>query len=93
MSWSARVSTTIEDSADALAKVNSGAGEADFPEAQDQAEHAGTLPEQETVSGTLADLAGLAAGLESPALVVVGDVVAVGAGIAAAARTAVAAHV
>ena len=53
----------------------------------------GTLPEQETVSGTLADLAGLAAGLESPALVVVGDVVAVGAGIAAAARTAVAAHV
>ena len=39
----------------------------------------GTLPEQESVSGTLADLAELAAGLESPALVVVGDVVAVGA--------------
>ena len=35
----------------------------------------GTLPEQESVSGTLADLAELAAGLESPALVVVGDVV------------------
>ncbi len=38
----------------------------------------GTLPEQESVSGTLADLAELAEGLESPALVIVGDVVAVG---------------
>ncbi len=45
----------------------------------------GTLPEQESVSGTLADLAELAAGLESPALVIVGDVVAVGANLAAAA--------
>jgi uroporphyrin-III C-methyltransferase len=44
----------------------------------------GTLPEQESVSGTLADLAELAARLESPALVIVGDVVAVGANLAAA---------
>jgi len=41
----------------------------------------GTLPDQESVSGCLGDLAELAAGLESPALVVVGDVVAVGAQI------------
>ena len=39
----------------------------------------GTLPDQESVSGTLADLAELTAGLESPALVIVGEVVAVGA--------------
>ena len=38
----------------------------------------GTLPEQESVSGTLANLAELAIGLDSPALVIVGDVVAVG---------------
>jgi uroporphyrin-III C-methyltransferase len=38
----------------------------------------GTLPDQESVSGSLGDLAALADGLESPALVVVGDVVAVG---------------
>jgi len=44
----------------------------------------GTLPDQESVSGTLADLAELAAGLESPALVIIGDVVAVGAVIASA---------
>jgi uroporphyrin-III C-methyltransferase len=51
----------------------------------------GTLPDQETVAGTLGDLAELAAGLESPALVVVGDVVAVGANLAAALTTSVAA--
>lgn len=45
----------------------------------------GTLPDQTCVSGTLADLAELAAGLMSPALVIVGDVVAVGAELAAAA--------
>ena len=44
----------------------------------------GTLPNQESVLATLADLAEQAAGLESPALVVVGDVVAVGAQLAAA---------
>ena len=38
----------------------------------------GTLPEQESVSGALSDLPGLAIGLESPALVIVGDVVDVG---------------
>jgi uroporphyrin-III C-methyltransferase len=37
---------------------------------------AGTTPEQETVVGTLATIAEDAAGLESPALIVVGDVVA-----------------
>ena len=41
----------------------------------------GTLPDHESVSGRLDDLAELAAGLASPALVVVGDVVAVGAQI------------
>jgi uroporphyrin-III C-methyltransferase len=51
----------------------------------------GTLPDQESVSGTLADLAELAHGLESPALIVVGDVVAVGAELAAALTTSVAA--
>jgi uroporphyrin-III C-methyltransferase len=35
----------------------------------------GTLPEQEVVTGTLAQIAGLADGLEPPALVVVGEVV------------------
>ena len=44
----------------------------------------GTLPDQESVSGTLETLAELAAGLESPALVIVGEVVAVGASLAAA---------
>jgi len=39
----------------------------------------GTLPEQETVSGRLDELADLAVDLPTPALVVVGDVVAVGA--------------
>ena len=48
----------------------------------------GTLPDQESVSGCLADLAELAAGLESPALVVVGDVVAVGARITSTAAEA-----
>ena len=51
----------------------------------------GTLPDQESVAGTLGDLAELATGLESPALVVVGDVVAVGASLAAALTTSVAA--
>jgi uroporphyrin-III C-methyltransferase len=51
----------------------------------------GTLPDQETVAGTLGDLAELAAGLESPALVVVGEVVAVGASLAAALTASVAA--
>jgi uroporphyrin-III C-methyltransferase len=46
----------------------------------------GTLPDQEAVFGTLADIAGLAADLESPALVIVGDVVAVGQSLAAAQR-------
>jgi len=45
----------------------------------------GTLPDQESVSGCLDDLAELAAPLESPALVVIGDVVAVGAALTAAA--------
>jgi uroporphyrin-III C-methyltransferase len=44
----------------------------------------GTLPDQESVSGTLANLARLAAGLGSPALVLVGDVVAIGAALAQA---------
>lgn len=44
----------------------------------------GTLPDQESVSGTLADLAELADGLASPALVIVGKVVAVGADLARA---------
>ena len=51
----------------------------------------GTLPDQQSVAGTLGDLAELATGLESPALVVVGDVVAVGASLAAALTTSVAA--
>jgi uroporphyrin-III C-methyltransferase len=45
----------------------------------------GTLPDQETVTGTLGDLAELAEGLESPALVVVGEVVSVGVRLAEAA--------
>ena len=45
----------------------------------------GTLPDQESVSGCLDDLAELAAPLESPALVVIGDVVAVGVALSAAA--------
>ena len=45
----------------------------------------GTLPEQESVTGCLHDLAELAAPLESPALVVIGDVVAVGVALSAAA--------
>jgi uroporphyrin-III C-methyltransferase len=44
----------------------------------------GTLPDQEAVSGTLGDVAVLAAGLASPALVIVGDVVAVGERLSAA---------
>ena len=44
----------------------------------------GTLPEQRSVSGSLGDLAVLACGLESPALVVVGDVVSVGERLSAA---------
>jgi siroheme synthase len=44
----------------------------------------GTLPDQESVSGTLETLAELAGGLEAPALGFVGEVVAVGAGLAAA---------
>lgn len=44
----------------------------------------GTLTDQESVSGTLADLPTLAVGLTSPALVVVGHVVAIGASLAAA---------
>jgi uroporphyrin-III C-methyltransferase len=51
----------------------------------------GTLPDQESVAGTLGDIAELAAGLESPALVVVGEVVAVGASLAAALTASVAA--
>jgi uroporphyrin-III C-methyltransferase len=48
----------------------------------------GTLPDQESVSGTLATLSALATGLASPALVVVGDVVAVGSQLATALLTA-----
>ncbi len=44
----------------------------------------GTLPDQEAVSGTLADLPLLATGLESPALVIVGEVVEVGAALSRA---------
>ena len=44
----------------------------------------GTLPEQESASGTLADLAELAEGLASPALVIIGEVVSVGAELARA---------
>ena len=44
----------------------------------------GTQPDQESVSGTLADLADLAADLVSPALVVVGEVVGVAAELARA---------
>ncbi len=44
----------------------------------------GTLPEQESVSGTLDDLPLLATGLESPALVIVGDVVELGAALSRA---------
>ncbi len=44
----------------------------------------GTLPEQESVSATLADLAELSTELESPALVIVGDVVGIGTSLAAA---------
>ena len=44
----------------------------------------GTLPGQESVSGTLAELAALAARMESPALVVVGAVVEVGAALSRA---------
>jgi uroporphyrin-III C-methyltransferase len=51
----------------------------------------GTLPDQETVAGTLGGLAELAADLESPALVVVGEVVGVGASLAAALTASVAA--
>jgi siroheme synthase len=51
----------------------------------------GTLPEQDAVLATLDDLPERAGGLESPALVVVGDVVAVGAQLAAAGRLAAAA--
>jgi len=51
----------------------------------------GTLPDQESVFGTLVDIAGLAAGLESPALVIVGEVVTVGATLAAALTASVAA--
>jgi uroporphyrin-III C-methyltransferase len=42
----------------------------------------GTLPEQETVTAPLARIASAAAGLPSPALLVVGEVVAVGAQLA-----------
>ena len=49
----------------------------------------GTLPEQEAVSGRLDELADLAAGLATPALVVVGDVVEVGARLRDAASSSV----
>jgi uroporphyrin-III C-methyltransferase len=42
----------------------------------------GTYPDGRSVSGELREIAALAAGLESPALLVVGDVVAVGSGLA-----------
>jgi uroporphyrin-III C-methyltransferase len=45
----------------------------------------GTLPTQDTVSGRIDEIAELAVGLETPALVVVGDVVEVGARLRAAA--------
>jgi uroporphyrin-III C-methyltransferase len=46
----------------------------------------GTLPGGRSVSGELSEIAGLAEGLESPALLVVGDVVAVGAVLARSQR-------
>ena len=46
----------------------------------------GTLPEQESVSGRIDQLAELAERLATPALVVVGDVVAIGARIRDAAH-------
>jgi uroporphyrin-III C-methyltransferase len=48
----------------------------------------GTLPEGRSVSGELREIAALAAGLESPALLVVGDVVAVAGRLAQPARRA-----
>jgi uroporphyrin-III C-methyltransferase len=48
----------------------------------------GTLDDGEAVTGELSTIAGRAAGLESPALLVVGDVVAIGALLAAPARAA-----
>jgi siroheme synthase len=42
----------------------------------------GTHPDGRSVSGELREIAALAVGLESPALLVVGDVVAVGSGLA-----------
>ena len=44
----------------------------------------GTLPDQEAVDAPLAEIADAAAGLESPALLVVGEVVAIGAALRAA---------
>jgi uroporphyrin-III C-methyltransferase len=46
----------------------------------------GTLPHQQTVSGTVEELAGLASALPTPALVVIGDVVEVGRRLRAAAE-------
>jgi uroporphyrin-III C-methyltransferase len=48
----------------------------------------GTLPDGRSVTGTLGDIASLVDGLVSPALLVVGDVVAVGSGLAAVAADA-----
>jgi len=45
----------------------------------------GTMPDQRLAVGTLAGLATLAHGFASPALIVVGEVVAVGSALAAAA--------
>jgi uroporphyrin-III C-methyltransferase len=50
----------------------------------------GTHPDGHSVSGELSEIAELAANLESPALLVVGDVVAVGRDLAAVARAALA---
>ena len=50
----------------------------------------GTLPDQEVVSGTLETLAARAAALPSPALVVIGDVVSIGARLTDPLRAAVA---
>jgi uroporphyrin-III C-methyltransferase len=75
-----------------LARLGAGLVAAGVPETTAAAVISrGTLPGQESVTATLGDLAELAEGLESPALVVVGEVVSVGVKLAAAASATLAA--